>query len=54
MKIDGYNNVQNEGIRCISEVTPDELGERIKTGEIDDGYTLAAYSLYTAYMRSLA
>lgn len=39
----GYEEIQ--GMVCLS---PGELGERIAAGEIDDGFTLAAYGLWTA------
>ena len=46
MKIDGYKNTADEGIREVVELSRAELADMIKNREIDDGYTLAAYSLY--------
>lgn len=48
MKIEKYHFIQEEGIREILELTPAELNEKIKSGEIDDGYTLSAFALYCA------
>lgn len=51
VKIDKYNkNKKEEGIREIIEVSSDEFREKVRNGEIDDGYTLAAYSLYSEYI----
>lgn len=52
MKIDHYANSSEEGIREIIEITPEELFKKICKGTIDDGYTLAAYLLYSAYTSS--
>ena len=46
MKIDEYKNTADEGIREVVELSQSELADMIKNREIDDGYTLAAYSLY--------
>lgn len=46
MKIDGYKNTADEGIREVVELSRAELADMIKNREIDDGYTLAAYALY--------
>lgn len=46
MKIDGYKNTADEGIREVVELSQAELADMIKNREIDDGYTLAAYALY--------
>lgn len=37
----------NEGIYSISEVTPSELTKRIQQGDVDDGYTIGAFTLWT-------
>lgn len=52
MKIEEFSDRGDEGIREIIAVTPKEMQEKIKTGEIDDGYTLAALTLYSAYVSS--
>jgi len=48
MTIGEYNNLKEEGIREIVEISLDELSDRIAHGEINDGYTLAALALYTS------
>lgn len=52
MKIDAYSYQKEEGIRDIIEVSPDEFRTMLSKGDIDDGYSLAAYSLYSAYVSS--
>lgn len=53
MKIEEFSNLSDEGIREIVAITPDEMQQMIENGEIDDGYTLAALSLYSIYISSL-
>ena len=52
MKINEFNDLREEGIREIVALTPDEMQQSIKNGEIDDGYTLAALTLYNTYITS--
>lgn len=52
MKIEEYSARSEEGIREIVSITPEELQQRVKSGEIDDGYTLAALTLYSIYTSS--
>ncbi len=42
---------QHEGIDEIVEVTEEELQELIRQGKINDGFTLAALSLYRAFAK---
>lgn len=53
MKIEKFGAVNEEGIREIVTVTPDKMQQMVRNGEIDDGYTLAALSLYSTYISSL-
>lgn len=52
MKINEFNDLREEGIREIVALTPDEMQQSIKNGEIDDGYTLAALALYNTFINS--
>lgn len=52
MKIEEFSNRSDEGIREIVAITPEEMQQRVKNGEIDDGYTLAALTLYSTYVSS--
>lgn len=38
----------HEGIQELSLMTPEEFEKKIHSGEVTDGFSLAAYSLYTA------
>lgn len=38
-----------EGIKKLFRYTPEELSEKIRKGEITDGFTLAAFELYREY-----
>lgn len=49
MQIADIENTGVEGIRTVEELTEQELYDKIKNHEIDDGFTLAAYSLYLCY-----
>lgn len=53
MKIENYINLKDEGIREIEEVTIDDFPSKVFSGEIDDGYTLAAFALYSAYATNI-
>lgn len=52
MKIEEYSAQSEEGIREIVSITPEEMQQMVKSGEIDDGYTLAALTLYSIYTSS--
>lgn len=50
IELDSYANdssLNTEGIEKINAVTREELEFLIKNGEISDGFTLSAYTLYT-------
>lgn len=53
MKIEKYSSLNEEGIRKIIEVAPSEIQRMVENGEIDDGFTLAALTLYDTYLSSL-
>ena len=52
MKINGFRDLNREGIREIVAITPDEMQQKVRNGEIDDGYTLAALTLYNTFITS--
>lgn len=51
IKIDEYDNVDSEGIEEIIEVPFEEMQQCVQNGEINDGYTLAAYALYLSHIK---
>lgn len=50
MKIDSYTDSKEEGIREIVELTPDDFLTKMNNNEIEDGYSLATFALYNAYV----
>lgn len=51
IKIDEYDNIDSEGIEEIIEVPFEEMQQCVQNGEINDGYTLAAYALYLSHIK---
>lgn len=50
VELESYGRLQaEEGVREVVELGEDDLVGKMARGEIDDGYTLAAYQLYRAW-----
>ena len=52
VEIDVYKNTREEGIREVVEMPLEEFEQEIYRGNINDGFTLAAYAMYQAYQSS--
>lgn len=52
MRINEFCDLNEEGIRKIVTLTPDEIQQKVINGEIDDGYTFAALALYNTFITS--